>query len=130
MDLARDLPCGCTEPRRHLTDREAEVLTLAAADLHDREISTVLGISTRTVQQHIASMLRKADVRSRGGLIAWCYALGVLDGSEVWPPRWSRRRCLAPTESSNRTPRRSGAGGGRVRLDVHDCPGAGKTIAG
>jgi hypothetical protein len=64
-------------------------------DLHDREISATLGISVRTVQQHVASMLRKADVHSRGGLIACCYAHGVLDGPDVWPPRWSGRRCLA-----------------------------------
>lgn len=80
---------------RHLTDREAEVLALAARDLHDWEIAQVLGISVRTVQKHIASSLRKADVQSRSGLIAHCYALGVLRGPHVWPPQWSGERCLA-----------------------------------
>lgn len=77
-----------------MTDREAEILSLAASDLRDREIASVLCISIRTVQQHIASMLRKADVRGRGGLIAYCYAIGILDGPHVWPPHWSGRRCL------------------------------------
>lgn len=88
--------CGCDGLPRHLTDREAEILTLAAQDLYDREIAEVLGISVRTVQQHMASMLRKADLRSRSGLVAHCYASEVLNGPSVWPPRWSGRRCLTP----------------------------------
>jgi hypothetical protein len=48
----------------------------------------------RTIEQHIASMLRKAGAHGRGGLIARAYALGVL-ASGVWPPLWSGHRCLA-----------------------------------
>jgi DNA-binding CsgD family transcriptional regulator len=90
---ARD--CRCFASSRHLTDREAEILTLAASDLHDREIAEMLGISIRTVQQHVASTLRKTELHSRSGLIAYCFTLEVLRGRYVWPPQWSGKRCLA-----------------------------------
>jgi DNA-binding CsgD family transcriptional regulator len=90
--------CDCPALEHHLTDREAEVLVLAAKDLRDHEIAHALGISARTVQQHIASMLRKADVHSKGGLIARCYACGVLHGPHVWPPQWSGMHCVASSQ--------------------------------
>jgi DNA-binding CsgD family transcriptional regulator len=86
--------CGCASRVRHLTRREIQVLLLAAADLHDRQIALQLGLSVRTVEQHIASMLRKAGMRSRGGLIGRAYALGILR-SGGWPPQWSGHKCLA-----------------------------------
>jgi DNA-binding NarL/FixJ family response regulator len=95
--------CACPSKARHLTSREIQVLLLATADMHDRQIAQQLGVSVRTIEQHVASMLRKAGAHSRGGLIGRAYALGILH-SGVWPPQWSGHRCLAgeaPSRSGN-----------------------------
>lgn len=76
-----------------LTCREIEVLLLLAADMRTAEIARRLGVSTRTVDHHVATMLRRSGAESRGGLIARCYASGILR-SKTWPPEWSGYRCL------------------------------------
>jgi len=53
-----------SEPE-HITDRELEVLRLAARGLSNREISTTLDISVRTVQTHLSNVFNKMGVGSR-----------------------------------------------------------------
>jgi len=48
-----------------VSPREKEVLTLLADGLTDREISDRLGISPRTVETHVGSLLNKLGVRNR-----------------------------------------------------------------
>jgi DNA-binding NarL/FixJ family response regulator len=48
-----------------LSDREAEVLRHLAEGLTDREIAERLGISPRTVETHVGSILHKLGVRNR-----------------------------------------------------------------
>ncbi len=48
-----------------LSRREQEVLRLLAQGLTDRQIAESLTISTRTVESHVASILRKLDVPNR-----------------------------------------------------------------
>lgn len=48
-----------------LTVRERDILRLLADGLSDRDIATALTISTRTVESHVSSILRKLDVRNR-----------------------------------------------------------------
>jgi HD-GYP domain-containing protein (c-di-GMP phosphodiesterase class II) len=56
--LSRTLPDG-------LTEREAEVLLLLARGLTNPQIGETLGISPRTAQSHVASILGKTGVRAR-----------------------------------------------------------------
>lgn len=53
------------EPLPRLSDREAEVLGHLAEGLTDREIAERLGISPRTVETHVGSILHKLGVRNR-----------------------------------------------------------------
>jgi len=52
-----------------LSPREHEVLRLLAEGLTDREIGEALGISTRTVETHVGSVLRKLGARNRAAAV-------------------------------------------------------------
>jgi HD-GYP domain-containing protein (c-di-GMP phosphodiesterase class II)/DNA-binding CsgD family transcriptional regulator len=62
---------GLPKPRAaspcDLTDREVQVLRLAARGLSNREIAETLVVSARTVQHHLASVYDKTGRRSRAG---------------------------------------------------------------
>lgn len=76
-DLIRELassarpPAGDTDAgMADLSTREEEVLRHLADGLTDREIGERLGISPRTVETHVGSVLRKLGVRNRAGAAA------------------------------------------------------------
>jgi DNA-binding NarL/FixJ family response regulator len=52
-------------PNERLTARELDILRYLAQGLSDREIAAALTISTRTVETHVGSVLRKLGVRNR-----------------------------------------------------------------
>lgn len=56
---------GWDPSRFGLTPREREVLGLVAAGMANKEIATALGLSPRTVEKHVESLLRKTSTRSR-----------------------------------------------------------------
>ncbi len=63
--LATGRPTTATEQAEPLTDREIEVLRLAARGLTNKAIGRELGISPRTVQGHLANIYGKLGVASR-----------------------------------------------------------------
>jgi DNA-binding NarL/FixJ family response regulator len=48
-----------------LSSRELEVLRLLSEGLTDREIADLLTVSSRTVEAHVGSILRKLGARNR-----------------------------------------------------------------
>lgn len=52
----------------HLTPREEEVISLLWLEMLDKEIAAELGLSPRTIHEHVRTMLRKCGKRNRTGL--------------------------------------------------------------
>ena len=83
-DVARKLitqMTGTSETRiviEPLTDREREVLQLAASGLTNRGIGLKLSISDRTVQGHLASIYAKLQVNSRTEAVTKALQLGLI----------------------------------------------------
>jgi DNA-binding CsgD family transcriptional regulator len=60
-----------------LTSREAEILGLLAARLSNAKIAAQLGLSDRTVDNHVSAILRKLGVRTRKEAGAQAERLGL-----------------------------------------------------
>ena len=61
-----------------LTAREREILAHVAEGATNREIGTLLGISTRTVEAHRDSLMRKLGVRTVAGLTRLAMEQGIV----------------------------------------------------
>jgi HD-GYP domain-containing protein (c-di-GMP phosphodiesterase class II) len=55
----------------NLSDRELDVSRLIARGKMNKEIADILGISLRTVQNHVAHIFDKLGVHSRSGVAVW-----------------------------------------------------------
>ena len=64
------------EPR--LSPRQIECLRLAALGLTSVEIAAALGLSSRTVDQHVGDACERLKVRNRVQAVAWAFELGLL----------------------------------------------------
>jgi HD-GYP domain-containing protein (c-di-GMP phosphodiesterase class II)/DNA-binding CsgD family transcriptional regulator len=74
---------GAPRPRRawpaELTDREVDVLRLAARGLSNKEIASRLVVSARTVQHHLAHVYDKTGRRTRAGAALFAMEHGLVE---------------------------------------------------
>ncbi|MBM3270704.1 MAG: response regulator transcription factor [Candidatus Sericytochromatia bacterium] len=68
-----------------LSEREIEVLKEVARDRANKEAARILGISDRTVQQHLANIFSKLGVASRTGAVLEALHQGVLKLEDCRP---------------------------------------------
>lgn len=79
--IAKRLSDSLAAPRKGLvalTPREREILTLIARGRSNRDISTTLAVSERTVAMHITSIFTKLDVLSRTQAALWAVREGLV----------------------------------------------------
>lgn len=69
---------GTPEALGALSERELEVLRLVAAGLSNAEIAAQLVLAEATIKTHVASILRKLDVRDRVQLVIRAYETGFV----------------------------------------------------
>ena len=69
-----------------LSERELEVIELAASGLGNIEIAARLQISDRTVQAHLANAMRKSGTRSRTALAVGAVMLGLVSPTVGFVP--------------------------------------------
>jgi DNA-binding NarL/FixJ family response regulator len=81
--IARKEEDSLVEP---LTDREHEVLTLTAKGLTNKVIAVQLGISDRTVQNHLANIFSKLQADSRTEAVMRAVSLGLINSDIAGTP--------------------------------------------
>ncbi|WP_316524555.1 helix-turn-helix transcriptional regulator [Kitasatospora brasiliensis] len=80
LPLALPEPALATRPLDGLQPRELEVLDQLARGRRNRDIATALHISESTVKFHVANILAKLDVSSRGEAAALAHRAGLPRG--------------------------------------------------
>ena len=79
---ARPFPRGPRPATRanpaNLTPRELEVLRLVADGMRNADVAEKLVVSRRTIDHHVAAVLRKLDAKTRGEAAAAAAGLGLL----------------------------------------------------
>jgi two-component system response regulator NreC len=65
--------------RDPLTSREREVLQLVAEGKTTKEIATLLGVSTKTVESHRAHVMQKLDIHGTASLVRYAIRRGLID---------------------------------------------------
>lgn len=63
-----------------LTEREREILTLVAQGKTDQQIAEELHLQTKTVGNHVSSILKKLNAASRTEATVWAIREGFVDG--------------------------------------------------
>ena len=81
--IARNEENSLIEP---LTDRELEVLTLTGKGLTNKVIGVQLGISDRTVQNHLANIFSKLQAESRTEAVMRAVSLGLINSDIAGTP--------------------------------------------
>jgi DNA-binding CsgD family transcriptional regulator len=88
-----------------LSPREAEVLDLVGRHLSNPQIADRLYISVRTVESHVASLIRKRGVADRRALVAYAAQdhfprFAASDRAPTFPCRARRSSAAGPSASS------------------------------
>lgn len=79
VDQLRSPNAGKTEPFKLLSSREREVLHSIADGLSAKEIALELKISTKTVEAHRTSLMRKVGVRKATELVRYALRHGLIE---------------------------------------------------
>ena len=88
------------DPHDDITSREKEVIGLVADGASSGEIGKALGISTRTVDFHVASIIRKLAAKNRTHAAVTALRNGIIAFSTR--KRLTRARRIVGSDHENR----------------------------
>lgn len=77
-DVLLDKHKDMSEDENRLSSREKQVLQLIAEGKSNREITTVLPISMKTVEKHCAEIMKKLDIHERAKLVCYAYEKHII----------------------------------------------------
>jgi non-specific serine/threonine protein kinase len=80
--LATDEPPASARQVRAggLTERQIEVVRLLATGMTNRDIAQALVVAPSTAERHVANILNKLGLRTRGQVAVWAVTYGVVPG--------------------------------------------------
>lgn len=79
LDFHKNKPQDASDRNVKLTGRQKEVLQLLAEGRGVKEIATLLGISTRTVEFHKYSMMESLGLKTSAELVRYAVKTGIVD---------------------------------------------------
>lgn len=74
---------GNPDQRQSLSEREIEILKLAAGGMSNQDIANKLFLSRRTIQSHLSNIFHKMDVGSRTEAILQALRIGLLTLDDI-----------------------------------------------
>jgi DNA-binding NarL/FixJ family response regulator len=77
-DVLEKLSQASADPLPQLTNREKEILLLVAQGNTNQVIANTLFLSVKTVDSHVANLIKKLGVSNRSQLTAFAYEQGLL----------------------------------------------------
>jgi DNA-binding NarL/FixJ family response regulator len=87
------------EPAGSLSERETEIVVLAARGLSNHQIATELNLSEATVKRHLANVYQKIGVQSRSEAVRTALMESSGSASRTSPPSATARTARAPTRN-------------------------------
>lgn len=79
----RAMSSNLSHPPVSLSDRELQIVELVTAGLTNQDIASRLGISKRTVDNHVSNILTKTQTDNRVSLVGWALRWGKVCLDEV-----------------------------------------------
>lgn len=83
-----------------LNKKEEEFLRFCAMDIPYREIAERMGKSPRTIDGYRDMLFRQLEVRSRTGLVLWCFKSGFLKVKDIRLEPHRSQQKKRPTKNS------------------------------
>jgi NarL family two-component system response regulator LiaR len=77
-DIAEKMNGAPGEPQNHFTARELEILVQVAQGLTNQDIARNLCLSVKTVDTHVANLLKKSGQKKRTQLLNYAYEHGLI----------------------------------------------------
>lgn len=78
-DIKSSLPTSKDGKKERLTDRQLEVLEMAAQGIAYKEIGDMLGLTERTVKYHMGRILEILHLENRAQVIAYASRMGLIE---------------------------------------------------
>lgn len=79
QEYMRHMQEGTRYPEDVLTERERQIVQLAAEGYKNREIAEQLGISLKTVETHRANIMQKLNISDRVELVRYAIRSGIIE---------------------------------------------------